>query len=218
MNHLKLLIFSLAALLFSSCHCLYLTEQLDEADRRVPIIITEYHPYKVEQRNFWKHQGNYYIKARVHYARERYPFVDTWHTKSRRYSETEPGEYYYFPLTNEEVDTRLKLPKGTTKQPKDAMTLPPLRVASQKRGEWQQLTMKQVISGAPTSARKKHFGFGACSIEALPTREGTRGAARTLLLGPTWVIDTTANAAILAVEAPILAVGTTLYVLSGIDI
>jgi hypothetical protein len=38
------------------------------------------------------------------------------------------------------------------------------------------------------------------------------------LLGPTWVVDTTANAAILAVEAPILAVGTTLFVLSGIDI
>ena len=218
MKYLQLLILSFATLLFSSCHCLYLTEQLDAPDRRVPIIVTETQPYKIAQRNFWKHQGNYYEKARVHYARERYPLIGSWHTKARRYSETEPGEYYYFPLTNEEVDKRMELPAGTTKQPQDAMKLPPLRVADQKRSEWQQLTMKQAFSGVPASARKKHFGFGACSIDALPTREGKRSTARTLLLGPTWVVDTTANAAILAVEAPILAVGTTLFVLSGIDI
>lgn len=207
-----------ATTLLSSCHCLYLTEQLDEPDRRVPIIVTELHPYKVEQRNFWKHKGNYYVKARVHYARERYPLIASWHTKNRHYSETGPSEYYYFPLTNEEVDERMELPQGTTRQPKDAMTLPPLRVNGQKRSEWQQLKMKQVVCGTPKSARKKHFGFGACSIEALPERKGKRDLGRTLLLGPTWVIDTSANAAILAVEAPILTVGTIFFALSGLDI
>ncbi|MBR5894818.1 MAG: hypothetical protein IKZ13_04675 [Akkermansia sp.] len=205
--------------LLSSCHCLYLTEQLDEPDRRVPIIMSEYDKtYEEAQRNFWKHKGNYYTMARVHYARERYPLVDSPRTKERIYTETEPGEYYYFPLTNEEVDTRMDLPKGSTKQPKDAMSLPPLRVNAQKRSEWQQLTMKQVVVNAPASARKKHFGFGAYSIEALPTREGSRGTARTLLLGPTWVVDTAANAAILAVEGPLMLIGTTLFVLSGLHI
>lgn len=208
-----------ATTLLSSCHCLYLTEQLDKPDRRVPIIMSEYDKtYEEAQRNFWKHKGNYYTMARVHYARERYPLVDSPRTKERIYTETEPGEYYYFPLTNEEVDTRMDLPKGSTKQPKDAMSLPPLRVNAQKRSEWQQLTMKQVVVNAPASARKKHFGFGAYSIEALPERKGKRDLGRTLLLGPTWVIDTSANAAILAVEAPILTVGTIFFALSGLDI
>ena len=62
--------------LLSSCHCLYLTEQLDEPDRRVPIIMSEYDKtYEEAQRNFWKHKGNYYTMARVHYAREPIPLL-----------------------------------------------------------------------------------------------------------------------------------------------
>lgn len=218
MNRLLSLLVPLAVSLLSSCHSLYLKEQLAPPDRRVPIIISETHTYKEMQRNFWKHKGNYYIMARVHYAREQHSLFGNWNTKSRRYTDTEPGEYYYFPLTNEEVDARMTLPKGTTKQPADAMKLPILRVASQKRAEWQQLTMKQPVDGAPKSARAKYFGMGARSITALPERKGKRGLSRTLLLGPVWVMDTAANTAILAVEGPILAVGATLYLISGLEI
>lgn len=210
------LLLTLLVVLLSSCQRLYLTEQLDAPDKRVPVIIFDYgKSFREAQRNFWKHKGNYYTMARVHYAREQHLLLDDRNSTSRRYTDTEPGVFYYFPLTNKEVDRLLDLPEGTTNQPSDAMKLPPLRVADQKREEWQQLTMKLGWNGAPESAREKHHAPGACSIEALPARKGTRGMGRALLLGPAWVIDTTANTAITIVEAPFLAVGLMLYTLAG---
>ena len=60
----------------------------------------------------------------------------------------------------------------------------------------------------PHIALFRHFGTPDAFVRMLSG----------LLLGPVWVMDTAANTAILAVEGPILAVGATLYLISGLEI
>lgn len=217
MKYLQIFLFSLIALLLCSCHNLYLKEQLDPPDRRVPIVIDDYtQPGILKTRNFWKHKGNYYTKLRVHYARERHPLFHNISSHERIYTDTEPGEYYYFPLTDKEVNKLLDLPENSIRQPADAMKLPILRVAEQNSREWQQVTMKLGNASTPKSSLYRNSCLGAYSIGALPERKGTRETWQTLLYGPAWVVDTAANAAILTVEAPFY--GTTLllyYLMSG---
>ncbi|MBR3945359.1 MAG: hypothetical protein IKK15_09725, partial [Akkermansia sp.] len=50
----------LCSLSMAACHQIYLTEQLEPADERVPLVKhPDYKDFKHHQMNLWQHHGNY---------------------------------------------------------------------------------------------------------------------------------------------------------------
>ena len=193
---------ALCSLSLAACHQMYLTEQLGPADERVPIVKHPYYrDFKHHQMNLWQHHGNYYTMLAMRYAKENTALIGDFASPHLYYTDYEPSEFYYFPLSDKEVDNMMKLPEGTTKQTRPAQELRPLRVKDQKSSQWRRLKMKQPTDAFPESAKCIKYD----QTTAFPVRGAERGLGRTLLLGPAWVAETACNAVIWTAEAPFIA-------------
>lgn len=198
----------LCSLSMAACHQIYLTEQLEPADERVPIVKhPDYKDFKHHQMNLWQHHGNYYTMLAVRYEKENTALIGDFASPHLYYTDHEPSEFYYFPLSDKEVDDMMKWPEGTTKQPRPAQELRPLRVKDQKSAQWLRLKMKQPTDGFPESAKCINYN----QTTAFPVREAKRGIGRTLLLGPARVAETACNAVIWTAEAPFIALVAAYY-------
>ncbi len=187
---------------------MYLTEQLAPADERVPLVQhPRYKDFEHHQMNLWQHHGNYYTMLAVYYSKENTALIGDFASPHLYYTNHEPSEFYYFPLSDKEVDDMMKLPAGTTKQPRPAHELTPLRVKDQKSAQWRRVKMKQPTDAFPESAKCINYD----QTTAFPVKEAQRGIGRTLLLGPAWVAETACNAVIWTAEAPFILLVSTYY-------
>ena len=212
----KLLAAAACCTALCSCHQLHLVEQLDAKDKRVPIVnVTEqalHTPY------LYEHKGNFYSCLRVAYAKRKVdaltdipPFKQNKNgTGLWDYTDISATEAYYFPLTDDEVDSIQGLPRGTTKQPISADKLAVIKVsaAPQMRKHPVKYSGMHALR-KPQSAKILALGTnGEYHTGAIPTIQGKRTITQKLLLGPAYIADYAGNAVIIVTEAPLCLVGS----------
>lgn len=212
----KLLAAAACCTALCSCHQLHLVEQLDAKDKRVPVVnVTEqalHTPY------LYEHKGNFYSCLRVAYAKRKVDaLIDIPPFKQNKngtgiwdYTDISAAEAYYFPLTDDEVDSIQGLPRGTTKQPISADKLAVIKVsaAPQMRKHPVKYSGMHALR-KPQSAKILALGTnGEYHTGAIPTIQGKRTAMQKLLLGPAYIADYAGNAVIIVTEAPLCLVGS----------
>lgn len=208
----------LIGMLLSSCHRFNFMEQLDAEDKRVPIISHNKTIDEFDNAVIYLHEGNYYCKIPVAYARESADLVtlkpfdigpdfgfDSDSLPPRCYTDVQNWDVYYFPLSDTEVDRLLKRPAGTTKQPLPLNKAPVLTAAAvmqpiQLRGERVRFPIDSIIFAA---CDKENYCYRICN---LPEQEGTRTLSQKLLLVPACALDTVGNAACIAIDIPEIVV------------
>ena len=201
----------------SSCHQLHLVEQLDAKDKRVPIVNLNEQALK-NTPCIYEHKGNYYSCLHVAYAKRKVdaltdipPFKQNKNgTGLWDYTDISAAEAYYFPLTDDEVDSIQGLPRGTTKQPISADKLTVVKVTNAPK--MRKLPVK--YSGMYALLKPKSANILAQSSDgeyqtgAIPIIPGKRTITQKLLLGPAYVADYAGNAVIIVTEAPLCLVGS----------
>lgn len=213
----KLLAAAACCTALCSCHQLHLVEQLDAKDKRVPIVNLNEQAIK-NTPCIYEHKGNYYSCLHVAYAKGKVdaltdipPFKQNKNgTGLWDYTDISAAEAYYFPLTDDEVDSIQGLPRGTTKQPISADKLAVIKVsaAPQMRKHPVKYSGMHALR-KPQSAKILALGTnGEYHTGAIPTIQGKRTATQKLLLGPAYIADYAGNAVIIVTEAPLCLVGS----------
>lgn len=209
-----------AGLLVSACHRFNFVEQLDAEDKRVPIISHHKTVDEFSNEMIYRHEGNYYCKIPVAYAREHADLVtlklydlgpdfgfDSDLLPPRSYTDVQKWEAYYFPLSDAEVDRLLKRPAGTTKQPLPLKQAKPLKATEPVAMQPIPLRGERVRYPADSIRFATYDKAGYCyRISNLPEQAGTRTVSQKLLLVPAYVLDTVGNAAFIALDAPVIVV------------
>lgn len=213
----KLLAAAACCTALCSCHQLHLVEQLDAKDKRVPIVNLNEQAIKNTPR-IYEHKGNYYSCLHVAYAKRKVdaltdipPFKQNKNdTGLWDYTDISAAEAYYFPLTDDEVDSIQGLPRGTTKQPISADKLTVVKVTNAPK--MRKLPVK--YSGMYALRKPKSANILAQSSDgeyqtgAIPIIPGKRTITQKLLLGPAYIADYAGNAVIIVTEAPLCLVGS----------
>ena len=213
----KLLAAAACCTALCSCHQLHLVEQLDAKDKRVPIVNLNEQAIK-NTPCIYEHKGNYYSCLHVAYAKRNVDSVtDSSLIRQKNhqsgvwsYSDISALEAYYFPLTDDEVDSIQGLPRGTTKQPISADKLTVVKVTNAPK--MRKLPVK--YSGMYALRKPKSANILAQSSDgeyqtgAIPIIPGKRTITQKLLLGPAYVADYAGNAVIIVTEAPLCLVGS----------
>lgn len=205
----------LAAGACASCTRLNLVEQLEPADKRVPIINRQ-EPLprqgKVPQRvTLYELNGCYYVPITVYMGKEDVPlfglrFADT-ETPIAKYVRYTPdpatAQMWLFPLSDEEATHCLKElhpHKGDieVKQPHDINTAPV--IATSTFDYKQARACGKVQSFCPQSVQANQSA-AYCTTPRLPVEKGTRSLGYYLAWGPVWCADAAGNVALFAAES-----------------
>lgn len=213
----KMLVAAACCTALSSCHQLHLVEQLDAKDKRVPIV----NLYEQAIKNtpcIYEHKGNYYSCLHVAYAKRSVDAITDSALICQKnhqsgvwdYTDLSALEAYYFPLTDDEVDSIQGLPRGTTKQPVSADKLAVIKVTDAPKMRKHPVKYSGMYAlRKPKSANiLAQSSDGEYQTGALPIIPGKRTITQKLLLGPAYLVDYAGNTVIIAVEGPLSLVAS----------
>lgn len=199
-----------------SCTRLNLVEQLEPADRRVPIVNQdEARSMQATRRQFTLYElnGCYYVPLTVYMGKEdvplfglRYADMETALGKLVRYEpELSTAKVWLFPLTDEEAAHCLKeLHPGqadvVVRQPHDTSTAPVIDSSSPdfKRAR----SCGKVLCFCPESLRANQDST-YCTTPCIPAEKGTRSLGYYAAYGPIWCVDAAGNILLFATESAI---------------
>lgn len=184
----------LGVLSICSCTELHLTAQLAAPDKRVPMLKEN----REEKDEIWEFQGNYYAKLPIDYAHREVKVIvfDSINGTDEHYKFTdiEKGEYYYFPLTNKEIKSKLPENHRRHRQRTSVRELSVLRVAETRPNEWKFVCRSERIVPKSTGIGKSIFGHSDdLYVRVLPATSGNRGILRSMLIPPAYALDFTYN-------------------------
>ena len=208
----KLLSAAACSLALSSCHQLHVVEQLDAEDKRVPIV-NLYEQAIKSSPCIYEHKGNYYSCLHVAYAKRNVDAItDSSLIRQKNhqsgvwdYTNLSALEAYYFPLSDDEVDSIQGLPRGTTKQPISADKLTVIKVtdAPKMRKHPVKYSGMYALRNPKSAKILARNNDGEYQTGALPIIPGKRTTTQKLLLGPAYLVDYAGNTVIIAVEGPL---------------
>ena len=199
-----------------SCTRLNLVEQLEPADRRVPIVNrdkTRRVQNTRQQFTLYELNGCYYVPLTVYMGKEdvplfglRYADSETLLGKLVRYEpELSTAKVWLFPLTDEEAAHCLKeLHPGqadvVVRQPHDVSTAPVIDSSSPdfKRAR----ACGKVLGFCPESLRANQDST-YCTTPCIPAEKGTRSLGYYAAYGPVWCVDAAGNILLFATESAI---------------
>ena len=203
---------------------LNLVEQLEPADRRVPIVNRD-KARRVQntrqQFTLYELNGCYYVPLTVYMGKEDVPLFGL------RYADSEPllgklvryepelstAKVWLFPLTDEEAAHCLKeLHPGqadiVVRQPHNASTAPVIDSSSPdfKRAR----ACGKVLSFCPESLRANQDST-YCTTPCIPAEKGTRSLGYYAAYGPVWCVDAAGNILLFATESAIAIPGRIVF-------
>ena len=216
----RILATSALCLAAMGCTRLNLVEQLEPADRRVPIVNRDKArrvQYTHPQFTLYELNGCYYVPLTVYMGKEdvplfglRYADMETALGKFVRYEpELSTAKVWLFPLTDEEAANCLKelhprKEEMVVRQPRAAAaatviapTSPDFRKAR---------VLGKVLSFCPESLQANQ-DTTYCSTPAIPAVEGTRTLGYYAAYGPVWCVDAVGNIVLFAAESAIAIPG-----------
>lgn len=206
------------------CTKLNLVEQLEPADRRVPIIKryeTDANGRNIKRVTLYELNGCYYVPLTVYMGKEDVPIfglrwadMETRPGKSVRYTpDPATARVWFFPLSDEEASACLKElhPKKKdieVKQPHDIDTAP--IVAATQFDVKRARVCGKVKRFWPKSVQASQDA-SHCTTPRLPVDEGSRSLGYYVAYGPVWCLDAVGNVAIFATESALAIPGVVIF-------
>ncbi len=202
------------------CTRLNLVEQLEPADRRVPIInLNEAGRYQDSRRQFTLYElnGCYYVPLTVYMGKEDVPlfglrFADM-ETPLGRFVRYEPepatAKLWLFLLTDEEATNCLKElnPRHEEIVVRKSRNAAAATVIAPASPDFRKArALGKVLSFCPESLQPNQDS-GYCSTPAIPAAEGSRTLGYYAAYGPVWCVDTVGNIVLFAAESAIAIPG-----------
>lgn len=135
----------------------------------------------------------------LYYAREHADVLSERH--HREYTDITPAEYWFFPLTDDELACVLS--REHVSQPVVEKEPGVLRYAEQNMREWKTCTTRETMVGMPESCRLGNHSPELYHSHVFPVLNDEKAPGRALLYYPAWCLDALGNTCITILNTPL---------------